>query len=292
MANIVLKGLGTAFVTPFKGNKVDYSAYVELVKRQVNAGVDFLVPLGTTAEAPCLTKEEKLELVRLTKENAPKLPLVIGVGSNCLEQTLENIALFEEYAEAFLVVTPYYNKPTQEGLYRYYEAVATSTKKGIVLYNVPGRTGVNMTAETTLKLSQIDNIIAIKEASGIYSQISQIIKESPEGFTVLSGNDDETLALMATGASGIISVASNIAPELVSELVKALENLDMIKARELHHRLSSLFKNCFVESNPIPTKAALAAMGLLENEMRLPLTESTEQTYQIMVETIKKIGLL
>lgn len=288
----IYKGLGTALVTPFKNSEVDYSAYTELVKRQVRAGVNFLVPLGTTAETPCLTIEEKIELVRLTKDNAGNCPLLVGVGTNSLQSTIENIKLFEIHgADSFLVVTPYYNKPTQEGLYEYFKAVANSTSKPIVLYNVPGRTGVNMTAETTLRLANIDNIVAIKEASGNYSQISKIIKDAPKDFFILSGNDEETLSLMATGAHGVISVVSNIAPELVLELMKAMEAMDLDKARALHHKLYDLYKNCFIESNPILVKAGLAAMGLIENELRLPLVPSSDTAYQIMSDTIKNLGL-
>ena len=290
---IIFKGLGTALVTPFWNSNVDYDAYVELVKRQVRAGVDFIVPLGTTAETPCLTPQEKLDLIRLTKENAGACPLLVGVGTNNLQSTIDNIKLFENKgADAFLVVTPYYNKPTQEGLYEYYKMVASATTKPIVLYNVPGRTGVNMTAKTTLSLAKIDNIVAIKEASGNYAQISEIIRSAPKNFTILSGNDDETLALMATGAHGIISVASNIAPEHILELTKAMLAMDLEKARVLHHQLSPLFKNCFIESNPIPVKAGLAAMGLIKNELRLPLMASTAETYLVMKETINALGLL
>ena len=192
--------------------------------------------------------------------------------------------------DAFLIVVPYYNKPTQKGLFEYFKAVAESTEKGIVLYNVPGRTGANIEAETTLRLAEeVENIIAVKEASGKYQQISQIIRNRPEGFSVLSGNDDETLSLMATGADGVISVASNIDPVRMVKLVEALEKDDMKTARELHYKLMPLFKNCFLESNPIPAKAALAEMGLMENSLRLPLYPATEATEAIIRETLKEL---
>lgn len=283
-----LSGLGTALVTPFRNGAVDYDAFVALVDRQVAAGVDFLVPLGTTGETPCLSDEEKLILLQITKEHANGKPVVVGVGTNSLNGTLKNIKLFEQYEpDAFLVVAPYYNKPTQKGLFEYFKAVAASTEKAVILYNVPGRTGVNIGADTTLELAKIENIIAIKEASGNYAQISRIIGEAPEGFAVLSGNDDETLALMATGAKGVISVASNIAPSYTMQMVRALQRDDMVAARSLHHMLFPLFKNCFVESNPIPVKAGLAYLGLIQNELRLPLVPATQATYELMEETIK-----
>lgn len=293
MNNIKFRGCGTALITPFKDGAVDYDAFAALVDRQVAAGIDFLVPLGTTGETPCLTDEEKIKLLRLTKERAGDLPVMAGVGTNSLEHTIENIRLLEPHGvDAFLVVVPYYNKPPQEGMYQYFKAVSESTSKPVVLYNVPGRTGSNMTSETTLRLAQIDNIIAIKEASSNRGQILEIIQGRPEGFLVLSGNDDETYPLMKEGADGIISVASNIAPEPCVKLAHAMMEGKVEKAAMYHEKLLPLFRNCFVESNPIPAKAALAAMGLISNECRLPLVPAQQKTYDLMVETIKPLGLL
>ncbi len=293
MNNIKFRGCGTALITPFKDGAVDYDAFAALVDRQVAAGIDFLVPLGTTGETPCLTDEEKIKLLRLTKERAGDLPVMAGVGTNSLEHTIENIRLLEPHGvDAFLVVVPYYNKPPQEGMYQYFKAVAESTSKPVVLYNVPGRTGSNMTSETTLRLAQIDNIIAIKEASSNRGQILEIIQGRPEGFLVLSGNDDETYPLMKEGADGIISVASNIAPEPCVKLAHAMMEGKVEKAAMYHEKLLPLFRNCFVESNPIPAKAALAAMGLISNECRLPLVPAQQKTYDLMVETIKPLDLL
>ena len=293
MNNIKFRGCGTALITPFKDGAVDYDAFAALVDRQVAAGIDFLVPLGTTGETPCLTDEEKIKLLRLTKERAGDLPVMAGVGTNSLEHTIENIRLLEPHGvDAFLVVVPYYNKPPQEGMYQYFKAVAESTPKPVVLYNVPGRTGSNMTSETTLRLAQIDNIIAIKEASSNRGQILEIIQGRPEGFLVLSGNDDETYPLMKEGADGIISVASNIAPEPCVKLAHAMMEGKVEKAAMYHEKLLPLFRNCFVESNPIPAKAALAAMGLISNECRLPLVPAQQKTYDLMVETIRPLGLL
>lgn len=293
MKNLNLSGCGTALVTPFRDGEVDYAAFSALVDRQIAAGIHFLVPLGTTGETPCLSDEERIRLLEITVEKCGGRPVVVGGGTNSLVQTVRSIRLLEPYgADAFLIVVPYYNKPTQEGIYEYFKAVADAAGKPVVMYNVPSRTGVNMTAETALRLAEIENIVAVKEASGNYAQISEIIRNAPEGFSVLSGNDDETLSLMATGAAGVISVASNIAPGMMVEMVEALQDNDLPKARALHHRLSPLFRNCFVESNPVPVKAGLAAMGLAMEEYRLPLVPGTRKTYELMRKTVEDLGLL
>ncbi len=287
-----LKGCGTALVTPFRDGKVDYEAYAALIDYQVKGGVDFLVPLGTTGETPCLTDEEKIKVLKTAREHSCGRTIVAGVGTNSLEHTIDNIRLLEHGADVFLVVVPYYNKPPQEGMYQYFKAVAGAADKPILLYNVPGRTGANLEAETTLRLAQIPNIIGIKEASSRREQILEIIAGRPEGFLVLSGNDDETFPLMQAGADGIISVASNIAPAYVAELAHAMMEGNESKAEEIHEKLLPLFRNCFVESNPIPAKAALSAMGMMENELRLPLVPGKQETYDLMVETIKDLGLI
>lgn len=293
MNYINLKGCGTALVTPFKDGMVDYKSYAALVERQVAGGVDFLVPLGTTGETPCLIDEEKVKVLQTAKAHSGGLPVVAGVGSNSLEQTISNIKLLEPHgADYFLVVVPYYNKPPQEGLFQYFKSIAAATSKPIVLYNVPGRTGTNMTAETTLRLAEIENVVAIKEASSKREQILEILLKRPSGFVVLSGNDDETLDLMKNGAEGVISVASNIAPAMVADMTHAVLEGRGEVAESLHVKLSPLFKNCFVESNPIPAKAALAAMGQMCNELRLPLVPASESAYRLMEETVKDLGLL
>lgn len=294
MKALSLKGCGTALVTPFDGQSVDYEAFAASVDRQVAAGIHFLVPLGTTGETPCLSEEERVRVLALTREHSNGLPVIVGGGTNSLVGTRKNIKLLEPYgADAFLIVTPYYNKPTQRGLYEYYQAVAESTDKPIVIYNVPSRTGVNITAETTLRLAEdMNNIVAVKEASSNYNQISEIIKYAPDGFSVLSGNDNETLSLMATGADGIVSVASNVDPVHMVMLTEAIMKGNLTEARRLHHLLMPLFRNCFIESNPLPAKAALAKLGLMKNELRLPLVPATEATEKIMEDTIKALGLL
>ena len=293
MTHMKFKGCGTALLTPFKNNgaDVDYDAVARLVDRQVEAGVHFLVPLGTTGETPCLTEVERIKILQVTREHSQGRPILVGGGTNSLAQTIASIKTLDPFGpDAFLIVVPYYNKPTQKGLFEYFKAVAESTDKDIVLYNVPGRTGANIEAETTIRLAEeVPNIVAVKEASGRYAQISQVIRNRPEGFSVLSGNDDETLSLMATGADGVISVASNVDPARMVALVEALERDDMKTARELHYKLMPLFKNCFVESNPIPAKAALAQLGLMENSLRLPLFPATEATEAIMKETLAEL---
>lgn len=292
MEKMLLSGLGTALVTPFKDGKLDLESFRKLVRRQVEAGADFLVPLGSTGETPCLEDDEKMAVAIAAKELAGNLPVVVGVGTNSLTATIRNIRMMEPCGvDAFLVVVPYYNKPTQEGMYQYFKAVAESTSKPVVLYNVPGRTGSNMTAETTLRLSEVPNIIAIKEASGNMEQIGEIIHEAPEGFAVLSGNDSDTREIIEDGGHGLISVASNIAPEVVAEMVHDLICHENMAARKIEAELLPLFKACFVESNPIPVKGGLSVMGLCRNELRLPLTPATESTLALMKDTIEKLDI-
>ena len=293
MYNIDLTGCGTALITPFKNGEVDYDAFAALVDRQVEAGIDFLVPLGTTGETPCLEDEERIRILQIAKEHSKGVPVVVGGGTNSLQHTIRSMKMLEPYGvDAFLIVVPYYNKPTQEGQFQYFKAVAESTDKPIVLYNVPGRTGANMTAETALRLAEVPNIVAVKEASGNREQIEAILAGAPEGFQVLSGNDDDTLWMMQQGGAGIISVASNVAPAHMAEFVGAVRNGEMEKAEQMNAKLTPLFTNCFVESNPIPAKAAMAAMGLIENELRLPLVPSQQSTYDLMVETVRDLGLM
>lgn len=291
MSQLYLRGCGTALLTPFKDGEVDYDTFAALVDRQVEAGIHFLVPLGTTGETPCLSDEERIKLLEIAKEHANGLPVMVGVGTNSLSGTLANLRLMEAHgADAFLVVVPYYNKPTQEGQYEYFKAVAAATDKPVVIYNVPGRTGVNMTAATTVRLArEVENIVAVKEASGNYAQICEILRTRPEGFSVLSGNDDETLSVMATGADGIISVASNVAPKQMVQLVEAMWKADLEAARKLHFSLLPLFKACFVESNPIPAKAAMAQLGLMENSLRLPLVKASAATEELMSNVLKTL---
>ena len=287
------KGLATALVTPFVDGEVDWKAFRNLVRRQVEAGVDFPVPLGSTAETPCLTDAEKVKILEIAREESNGLPIVAGAGSNSLTATVQNMRLLDGHgADAYLIVVPFYNKPTQEGLYQYFKAVAEETDRQVILYNVPGRTGTNMKTETTLRLAEIPNITTVKEASGDLAQIIDIKRQAPEGFTVLSGNDDQTLPLMACGADGVISVASNVAPEQMKALTRAVAASDLKEAIRLNNSLMPLYHACFVESNPIPAKAALSLMGLCRDEMRLPLLPATEGTRTLLAVVLRKLELL
>lgn len=287
------KGLATALVTPFVDGEVDWKAFRNLVRRQVEAGVDFLVPLGSTAETPCLTDAEKVKILEIAKEESNGLPIVAGAGSNSLTATVQNMRLLDGHgADAYLIVVPFYNKPTQEGLYQYFKAVAEETDRQVILYNVPGRTGTNMKTETTLRLAEIPNVTAVKEASGDLAQIIDIKRQAPEGFTVLSGNDDQTLPLMACGADGVISVASNVAPKQMKALTQAVAASDLKEAIRLNNSLMPLYHACFVESNPIPVKAALSLMGLCRDEMRLPLLAATGGTRTLLADVLRKLQLL
>lgn len=287
------KGLATALVTPFVDGEVDWKAFRNLVRRQVEAGVDFLVPLGSTAETPCLTDAEKVKILEIAREESNGLPIVAGAGSNSLTATVQNMRLLDGHgADAYLIVVPFYNKPTQEGLCQYFKAVAEETDRQVILYNVPGRTGTNMKTETTLRLAEIPNVTAVKEASGDIAQIIDIKRQAPEGFTVLSGNDDQTLPLMACGADGVISVASNVAPKQMKALTRAVAASDLKEAIRLNNSLMPLYHACFVESNPIPAKAALSLMGLCSDEMRLPLLPATGGTRTLLADVLRKLELL
>ncbi len=290
-----IKGCGTALVTPFnRDGSVDHLAIRVLIKKQLAANIDFLVPLGTTGEAACLNNEEKIAILKtIVAEVKGKVPIIAGIGSNSTQTVIENIDLLKNIPlDGFLVVTPYYNKPTQKGLYEHFSAVAKATTKSIILYNVPGRTAVNLSAETTIKLAALDNIVATKEASSNFSQISEIIQKAPRNFCVLSGNDSEVLPLYALGAEGVISVASNLAPEKMVKLTNLLLNNNFPAARKLHHELSELFSHCFLETNPIPVKIGLHKMGSIANSLRLPLESATAKTTKLMEAALRKLKLL
>lgn len=287
------KGCGTALVTPFKEDgSVDFEAYALLIDRQVRGGVDFLVPLATTAETPTLSREEKVKLLELTREHAAGLPLLVGVGSNSVNGTMENIELLAEHgADGLLVVVPFYNKPTQEGQYRYFKQIASLTHLPIVLYNVPGRTGANMLPETCIRIAKdCPNVIAIKEASGKIEQVQAILDGAPQGFSVLSGDDDMTLEMISRGAAGVISVASNIVPEKVAAMCHTALTQGADKAQALDTPLQPLYKACFIESNPIPAKAALNILGLCSDQMRLPLVPASQSTRNQMAEILSSLN--
>jgi 4-hydroxy-tetrahydrodipicolinate synthase len=288
-------GVGTALVTPFTASgALDEAAVRRLGRRQIDAGVHFLVPCGTTGENPTLTEMERLRVIEILVDEANgKVPILAGAGGY---DTKEVIHLAGEMAKrgvsGFLSVTPYYNKPTQEGLYQHYKAIAESTALPIVVYNVPGRTGVNVEVATLVRLAQISNIVGVKEASGNVTQMCDICRAVPPDFIVLSGDDALTLPLMAVGGRGIISVASNEIPAEMVQMVELAARNDFAGARKIHARILPLMLVNFVEANPIPVKAAMAAMGLLEETYRLPMVPPQAASREKILNALKDLGLL
>jgi len=267
-------GVGTALITPFtRDGSLDEPAVKRLARRQIDSGVHFLSPCGTTGEAPTLTHRDKLRVVELVVEEANgRVPVLAGAGGYDTREVIELARDMERIgADGLLSVTPYYNKPTQEGLYQHFKAIAESVSIPIVLYNVPSRTSVNLSVETTLRLAEIPNIVATKEAATNVEHWSTIVIGAPEGFHLLSGDDPLTVVAMAVGGRGVVSVASNEAPAEMAQIVELCEKGDFAAARKLHHWLLPLIQVNFVETNPIPCKAAMAAMGLIEESYRLPL---------------------
>jgi 4-hydroxy-tetrahydrodipicolinate synthase len=288
-------GTGTALVTPFRRDgSLDETTLQALVKRQIDAGVDFLVPCGTTGESPTLTHEEHLRVVQITVELAKgKVPVLAGAGGY---NTAEVIALARELAElgadGILSVTPYYNKPTQEGLFQHYRAIAEAMPLPIILYSVQGRTGVNIEPGTVKRLAAIQNIVGIKEASGNVSQMAAILNAVPDEFIVLSGDDAITLPVISLGGRGVISVVSNEIPAEMSQLARLALQGDFSGARAIHRRYHSLMEINFVESNPIPVKAAMAEMGLLEAVWRLPLVVPKAENQARIRAVLEALGLV
>jgi 4-hydroxy-tetrahydrodipicolinate synthase len=288
-------GVGTALVTPFtRGGDLDEAAVRRLARRQIDAGVHFLCPCGTTGENPTLTDAERLRIVEiLVDESADRAPVLAGAGGYDTREVIHTAReMARRGASGFLSVTPYYNKPTQEGLYQHYRAFAESTSLPIVVYNVPGRTGVNVEVATLARLAEIPNIVGVKEASGNVSQMCEVCRAVPADFIVLSGDDALTLPLMAVGGHGIISVASNEIPAQMVQMVEAAERNDFAAARAIHARILPLMSINFVESNPQPVKAAMAAMGLLEEIYRLPMVAPKPESKEKIARVLKELGLL
>ncbi len=284
MARINLKGMGVALITPFRNDKsIDYEALARLLEYQIKNGSDYLVVLGTTSEAPTLTPQERRELKEfIVHRVAGRVPLVLGCGGNNTQGVIDELSASDLSAfQAILSVVPYYNKPSQEGIYQHYAAIAKASPLPIILYNVPGRTGVNMTAETTLRLAQeFPSIIGIKEASGNMTQMDDIIKRKPADFMVISGDDGITYPLITLGAHGVISVIGNAFPREFSKMVRLGLEGDYEAARSIHHRFTELFSLLFVDGNPAGVKCLLHAMGYIENVLRLPLVPKRITTYQ------------
>lgn len=289
------QGCGTALVTPFRRDaSLDEAALRRLVRRQVEAGIHFLVPCGTTGENPTLTRREHLRVVEITLEEAGgKRPVLAGAGGYSTAEVVELAREIETLgADGILSVTPYYNKPTPEGLYQHFKAVATATRLPIVVYNVPGRTGTNIDPATLARLSTIDMIVGVKEASGNIGQMAALFNLLPESFAVLSGDDSVTLPLMALGGRGIISVVSNEIPGEMSRLATLCLEGRFAEAREIHRRFLPLMEINFVESNPGPVKAALAAMGLIEPVYRLPMVPPQAGNQAKIEKVLESLGLL
>lgn len=294
MARFDLRGMGVALITPFKKDKsIDYDALAKLLEYQIKSGADYLVVLGTTAETPALSAQEKADLKRFIADRvAGRVPLVIGCGGNNTAAVVEEVKnLDTNDFGAVLSVVPYYNKPSQEGIYQHYSAIAKASPLPIILYNVPGRTGVNMSAETTLRLAaDHSNIIGIKEASGNISQMDEIIKHKHPEFLVISGDDGITFPLITLGAAGVISVIGNAFPREFSKMVRLALEGEYDAARAIHHRFTDLFSLLFVDGNPAGVKCLLHAMGFIENELRLPLVPTRITTYEKIRQVLDSLN--
>lgn len=291
-AKVNLKGMGVALITPFTRDKeIDFEALDRVLAHVVGHGADYLVVLGTTGETPTLTSEEKRLISRyVANKCADKLPLIIGMGGNNTRAVVEEISNYDFTGySAILSVAPFYNKPSQEGLYQHFSQIAEHSPLPVVLYNVPGRTGVNIKAETTLRLAKnYPSIVGIKEASGIFKQIEEIIHNKPEGFQVVSGDDALTYPLITLGAVGVISVVGNAFPSEFGKMVRLLLEKRLDEALPIHYRFSKLYEELFVDGNPAGVKSLLHAMGMIENELRLPLVptrlETSDQLRRILNE--------
>lgn len=287
-------GAGVALITPFKKNfDVDFDALGRLVDNQISGGMDFLVALGTTAETSTLSEEEKTEVVAYIKQRAAgRIPVVVGMGGNDTRAMIKKMESFDSTGiSGFLIVTPYYNKPNQEGLYRHYMELAAHTPVPIILYNVPTRTGINMEAETVIRLAEAsDKIVAVKEASGTHSQITRIAKYTPPHFKVISGDDVLAITIMSIGGEGIISVIANALPAKLSALIHHGLKGDFAEARKVHYELIELFRLQFQDGNPAGVKTMLHHFGVIENVLRLPLVPANDLTQRMIIEELQKLS--
>lgn len=290
----IFNGCGTAIITPFQKNgSLDEAGLKKLVRRQIDAGIHFLVPCGTTGESPTLTREEHLRVIEITVAVAKgEVPVLAGAGGYNTAEVIELSKAVEALgADGLLSVTPYYNRPTQEGLFQHYRAIAKAVKLPIVIYSVKGRTGVNVEPTTLARLAEIKNIVGVKEASGDIAQMARVVREVPEGFDVLSGDDSSTIPLMALGGTGIISVAGNQIPGEMANLAEDCLNQDFASARAIQRQFLPLMDVNFIESNPIPVKAMMAEMGLCKAVWRLPLVPPSEASMAKIVAVMKQVGL-
>lgn len=290
----MFKGSIVAIVTPFKNGKFDEKAYGDLIEWHIKQGTHGIVPCGTTGEASTLGFEEHYRVIEVAVKAANKrIPVIAGTGANSTDEAIEITKKAKKLgADGALLVTPYYNKPTQEGLYRHYKAVADAVKIPIVLYNVPGRTAVNMIPSTVARLTECKNIIGVKEATGDMKQVSELIRLCGDRLTILSGDDFTTLPLLALGGHGAISVTANVAPKDSAEMYNAWSNGDIAKARELHYKLEPINSAMFIETNPIPVKTALAMMGKIREEFRLPLCEMSKANKEKLKEVLKSAKII
>jgi 4-hydroxy-tetrahydrodipicolinate synthase len=290
----MFSGTFTALVTPFRNGEVDVEALEGMVEFQIGHGVSGLVPCGTTGETPAMSEaEDRLVVETVVRVANGRVPIIAGTGSNSTDMAIKYTKMAqEEGADGSLQVAPYYNKPTQEGLYRHFAAIAESTELPLVLYNIPGRTGVTISAETMARLAEIPNIVGVKDSTLSMNMVADVIARCGEDFDVLSGDDPMTLPLIALGGRGVISVASNVAPGAVSEKVRALLEGDWERGRELHYQLLPLFRALFVETNPIPVKTAASLLGLCSDEMRLPLVPMEGENLRVLQETLDRCAHL
>jgi len=290
----MFKGAIVAIVTPFKNGRIDEEALRKLIEFQIEGGTSGIVPCGTTGESATLSHEEHDRVIEITIDAAKKrVPVIAGTGSNSTAEALRLTKhAYEAGADGALIVCPYYNKPTQEGLYQHYKAITEAVPIPIIVYNIPGRTGINLNPDILARLAEIPNIVGVKEAAGSIKQMSDIIGLCDPGFDVLSGDDAFTLPLLALGGKGVVSVISNIAPADMANMVKAFEAGDLAKARQLHYKMIPLIDCLFIETNPVPVKAALSMMGLIEYEMRLPLCKLTQNSYDKLKKAMTDYGLL
>ena len=286
----MFRGTFTALVTPFRNGGIDIAAFEKLIENQIAAGISGVVAVGTTGESPTLSHEERQQLIRLTVATAKKRCLVLaGTGSNATQHAVADTKIAEKLgADGALLVAPYYNKPSQEGLFLHFKTIADATSLPIILYNIPGRCGVDIAPDTVTRLAkECRNIVSIKEASGSVERISELRVRLPESFTILSGDDSLTLPFMSVGAAGVVSVASNLFPAEVCALVRAYEGGDVKSASNLHRKMFPLFKDLFIEPNPVPVKTALAWRGAMSGEVRLPLCEMNESNQARLRETLE-----